>query len=139
LYPNNDHGTNIILDEYGRLLDCDRVVIYPSMRFEYFLTLLKNASYMIGNSSAGVREAPHFGVPTINLGSRQYNRVKTPSVMDVAIAQQDIRDAIARMSTIPRSPHALFGNGDSAIAFQRILRAEKTWSGEIQKYFIDYE
>ncbi|MEZ8985210.1 UDP-N-acetylglucosamine 2-epimerase [Vibrio cyclitrophicus] len=40
------------------------------MRDPCFLTLLKNAKIMIGNSSAGVREVPLYGKPTINLGSR---------------------------------------------------------------------
>ncbi|WP_374615160.1 UDP-N-acetylglucosamine 2-epimerase [Sphingorhabdus sp.] len=137
LYPNNDHGTDIILDEYGRLRNCDRVAIYPSMRFEYFLTLLKHARYMIGNSSAGIREAPHFGVPTINLGSRQHMRVQTPSVMDVAITHRDILDAIARVPSIPRTPRTLFGDGNSAVAFHQILLAAESWDREIQKHFVD--
>ena len=41
------------------------------MRFEYYLTLLKNSSFIIGNSSSGIMEAPYYGVPTIDLGSRQ--------------------------------------------------------------------
>ena len=137
LYPNNDHGTDIILDEYARLRDCSRIAVYPSMRFEYFLTLLKNARYMIGNSSAGIREAPHFGVPTINLGSRQHKRVQTPSVVDVAIAHRDILDAIARVPSIPRTPRTLFGDGDSAMAFHQILLDAETWDKEIQKHFVD--
>lgn len=137
LYPNNDYGTNIILDEYARLSGCSRIAIYPSMRFEYFLTLLKYARYMIGNSSAGIREAPHFGVPTINLGSRQHRRVQTPSVLEVAIAHRDILDAIARVPSIPRTPRALFGDGNSTVAFHQILRAAEAWDGEIQKHFVD--
>lgn len=137
LYPNNDHGTDIILDEYARLRGCSRIAIYPSMRFEYFLTLLKHARYMIGNSSAGIREAPHFGVPTINLGSRQHKRVQTPSVLDVAITHRDILDAIARMPAIPRTPRTLFGDGNSAVAFHQILLAAETWDREIQKHFVD--
>lgn len=137
LYPNNDHGTDIILDEYARLRGCSRIAIYPSMRFEYFLTLLKHARYMIGNSSAGIREAPHFGVPTINLGTRQHRRVQTPSVMDVAIARRDILDAIARVPSIPRTPRTLFGDGNSAAAFHQILRAAETWDAKIQKHFVD--
>lgn len=137
LYPNNDHGTDIILEEYERLRDCSRIVMHPSMRFEYFLTLMKHAGYIIGNSSAGIREAPHFGVPTINLGSRQHNRVQTPSVLDVAITQEDIIDAMARMISIPRTPKILFGDGNSAVAFHQLLLAEATWEGEIQKHFVD--
>ncbi|MES2770813.1 MAG: UDP-N-acetylglucosamine 2-epimerase [Pseudomonadota bacterium] len=138
LYPNNDHGTDIILDEYERLRDCARIALYPSMRFEYFLTLLKRARYMIGNSSAGIREAPHFGVPTINLGSRQHRRVQTPSVLDVTITHEAIRDAIARAPSAPRTPQILFGDGNSASAFHQVLRAKETWLREIQKHFVDY-
>jgi UDP-N-acetylglucosamine 2-epimerase (hydrolysing) len=137
LYPNNDHGTDIILEEYARLRGSSRIAIYPSMRFEYFLTLLKHARYIIGNSSAGIREAPHFGVPTINLGSRQHKRIQTPSVMDIALAQRDILDAIARIPSISRKPRTLFGDGNSAQAFHEILLAKETWDLEIQKHFVD--
>ena len=137
LYPNNDTGTDIILNEYERLQGCSRIAIYPSMRFEYFLTLLKHAQYIIGNSSAGIREAPHFGVPAINLGSRQHKRVQTPSVLDVPIARRDILDAIARVPSIPRTPRIIFGNGNSATAFLKILLAAETWERKIQKHFVD--
>jgi UDP-N-acetylglucosamine 2-epimerase (hydrolysing) len=137
LYPNNDHGTDIIIEEYERLRGRECIAIYPSMRFEYFLTLLKHANYMIGNSSAGIREAPHFGVPTINLGSRQHKRVETASVIDVPITHEDIRHAIARVTALPRQPQVLFGDGNSASAFNEVLRSEGVWSREIQKHFVD--
>ena len=41
------------------------------MRFEFYLTLLKNSKMIVGNSSSGVHEAPFYGVPTINIGNRQ--------------------------------------------------------------------
>ena len=138
LYPNNDHGSDKILNEYNRLRSCSRVAIYPSMRFEYFLTLLKNARFMIGNSSAGVREAPHFGVPTINLGSRQHRRVEAATVINVAIGRREILDAIMRVLSIPRTPCVLFGDGNSAVAFHEILRSASTWEHDIQKQFVDF-
>lgn len=137
IYPNNDHGTDYILEEYERLKNLSRVRIYPSMRFEYFLTLLKHASFMMGNSSAGVREAPHFGIPTLNLGSRQNNRVKCDSVVDVAIESETIARAIKCAREIPRSPRALFGHGDSAERFHTIVSNPVFWQGETQKYFVD--
>lgn len=57
IFPNNDHGTEIIQNEYLRLQNSDRFRIFPSMRFEYFLSLLSHADFIIGNSSAGVRGA----------------------------------------------------------------------------------
>ena len=44
---------------------------FPSIRFEYFLTFLKNASVIVGNSSAGIRESGIYGIPAIDIGSRQ--------------------------------------------------------------------
>jgi LacI family repressor for deo operon, udp, cdd, tsx, nupC, and nupG len=69
IYPNNDTGADKIihmLSDFG--------VVIPSMRFEYFLTLLRHADCIMGNSSAGIREAPVYGVPSINIGTRQQGR-----------------------------------------------------------------
>ncbi len=35
---------------------------------------------MVGNSSAGVREAPFLGLPSLDIGSRQTNRGSSPSI-----------------------------------------------------------
>ena len=61
VYPNNDNGSKIILKELQRVRGQENFRLFPSLRFEYFLTLLKNAEFIIGNSSAGVREAPYYG------------------------------------------------------------------------------
>ena len=74
ILPNNDIGSDIIIKKYDSLSANVNFRILPSLRFEFYLTLLKNAELIIGNSSAGIREAPVFGVPTINIGTRQNNR-----------------------------------------------------------------
>ena len=53
--PNNDLGTEIIQEELSKLDSKSKFLHVPSMRFEFFLTLLKNSKFIIGNSSAGVR------------------------------------------------------------------------------------
>ncbi len=137
IYPNNDHGTDIILEEYERLEGLQRVRVYPSMRFEFFLSLLRDARFILGNSSAGVREAPHFGVPALNLGSRQNNRVRCDTVIEVPIEAAAIARAISEVESVPRNSHALFGTGQSAQMFHDILRQSAFWGGEIQKFFVD--
>ena len=47
VYPNNDNGTEVILNEIGRLYGNKRFRVFPSIRFEYFLTFLKNAETVI--------------------------------------------------------------------------------------------
>ncbi len=137
IYPNNDHGTEIILDEYKSIQNNSHFKLFPSMRFEYFLTLLRHADFMIGNSSAGVREAPHFGVPAINLGSRQYNRVQSALVLNTPIDQDSIIDAIEQVMSISRGPERLFGNGDSVRKFCDVLGQDDFWLTSKQKHFID--
>lgn len=138
IYPNNDLGTEIILDEYERLKGNPRFVIFPSMRFEFFLTLMKNSDFVIGNSSAGVREAPHYGVPTINLGTRQHNRVECASVLNCSIDEDEIARAISSAEDLSFDPQSLFGIGDSADQFLEVLSGEKIWDTEKQKHFIDF-
>ncbi|GFE85597.1 UDP-N-acetylglucosamine 2-epimerase [Steroidobacter agaridevorans] len=137
IYPNNDHGSDTILEEYRRFGGLANFRVYPSMRFEYFLSLLRHADFIIGNSSAAVREAPHFGVPAINLGSRQYNRVSCASVADVPIEPEAVGRALAGWERMPREPLALFGHGDSAARFHDILRLPEFWKTRTQKYFVD--
>lgn len=137
IYPNNDPGTDLILSEYARLADRPQFKVYPSMRFEYFLSLLKHSQVIIGNSSAGVREAPHFGVPAINLGSRQKNRVSCDSIIHVDIDHDAIEAAINHAMIMPRFPQSLFGDGTSAQKFYSILKSSEFWQTETQKYFVD--
>jgi UDP-N-acetylglucosamine 2-epimerase (hydrolysing) len=137
IYPNNDIGTEIILEEYSRFENNHKIKIYPSMRFEYFLTTLKNANFIIGNSSAGVREAPHFGVPAINLGTRQMNRVKCNLVIDTIIEDSAIANSIVQAQEITREISTIFGDGNSANLFYEIISSNLFWECDPQKYFID--
>ena len=67
--------------------------LLPSLRFEYYLTLLKHSNFIIGNSSSGMREAPVYGVPTINLGNRQKNRNMSDTIINCSFDQKIIHSA----------------------------------------------
>lgn len=107
IYPNNDHGTDTILEEYERLRGNPHVRLYPSIRFEFFLRILKDAQFVVGNSSAGVREAPHFGIPAINIGSRQNNRVQHEAVINVPPEASAIGAAIEKAAGTRHQPATL--------------------------------
>ena len=137
IYPNNDAGAEIIFEEYERIKSNPRFRLFPSMRFEYFLSLLKHAEFMIGNSSAGVREAPHFGVPSVNVGTRQHNRICSSLVVNVSTSIHAILNGIGQAITLPRKPERHFGDGSSAIKFIKILKSNSLWNTPTQKFFID--
>ena len=84
IFPNNDPGSNIIIDLIQKYFTKSKSFkVLRSMRFEYFLITLKNSLFIIGNSSAGIKEAPFFGTQTINIGTRQNNRAKLKSIINV--------------------------------------------------------
>ena len=138
IYPNNDLGSSRILKEYERLKGNPRFRIIPSLRFEYFLTLLRNAKFIIGNSSAGIREAPYYSVPIINIGTRQSNRSVHSDIINVDYSLEGIREGLrqVRRKKLQRKDKA-FGNGNSAHLFVEILQQEEIWKIDRQKQFRD--
>ena len=137
IYPNNDYGSDFIVNELHRLKNNPKFRVFPSIRFEYFLTLLKNAMFMIGNSSAGVREVPFYGKLSINLGSRQNRRATAPSVINVPEIKNEILLAISRNKDKKFSPTQEFGRGESAKIFVGCLMCDKLWQTSKQKIFLD--
>lgn len=138
IYPNNDPGSEHILESYASLRNDARFKLLPSMRFESFLTLLKHAKVMVGNSSAGIREAPVYGVPTVNIGSRQHNRFRHESILEAPDECEAIRDAVRKACAMrtPR-PSRFFGDGHSAPRFLGALCDPVLWDTPRQKQFCD--
>lgn len=135
VYPNNDHGAEVVLDEFSVLADLPTVRMIPSIRFEAFQTLLKSASFILGNSSSGVREAGVHGTPAINVGTRQSRRHSHPSIIDVEAEISAISKAIRAASTMQRSPSLVFGDGRSAERFLASLNDDQLWKTSVQKVF----
>ena len=137
IYPNNDHGSDLIINELSRLNNNERCRVFPSIRFEHFLTLLKNAQYIIGNSSAGVREMPFYGIPSINLGTRQANRAIANSIINIPEEKELIIDAINNCKLNIYHPIREFGEGNSDKLFVKQLIDKKLWDVSKQKTFKD--
>lgn len=138
VYPNNDLGGDAILREYERFRGAKNVKVFPSIRFEYFLVLLRNSRYMLGNSSAGIREAPHYGVPAINVGTRQARRSHAAGIINVDPPERAlIAAAMAAALNQRRAPQMEFGDGGSARRFAELLGSEGFWRTPIQKGFVE--
>lgn len=138
IYPNNDLGSKIIIKELEKLKECENFAIFSSIKFEAFLTLLKNAKLMIGNSSAGVREAPFYAIPTINLGSRQEGRYKNiANIISIPENEKLILEAIQKANALKIEKNNEFGEGESAKKFIEILQSPSFWEIKLQKKFMD--
>lgn len=141
ILPNNDWGRDFIIHEYKKLEEDKHFAIYPSLRFEYFLSLLKNALYIIGNSSAGVREAGIYAIPAIDVGNRQKDRydLNCEEIINTDYNEQQILDAIECVKNKKLNPSFVFGDGNSAQHVIDVLKKQEFWEMEIQKKFIDAE
>ncbi|MBT8262674.1 MAG: UDP-N-acetylglucosamine 2-epimerase (hydrolyzing) [Bacteroidia bacterium] len=137
IYPNNDLGSAAILDSFKPLTEHKNIRMFPSIRFEYFLTLLKNARSIIGNSSAGIREAPYYGIPTINIGNRQENRALHSHIINVDYSKDAILNALKKEPTRVEEDHSGFGNGNSDQLFLQSLLSDALWEINHQKQFKD--
>jgi UDP-N-acetylglucosamine 2-epimerase (hydrolysing) len=135
--PNNDPGSEAIF----RVLDGlpkDRFRILPSMRFAHFSELMKNAACMVGNSSAGVREAPFLGLPSLDIGTRQTNRASAPSIATAsAFDREAILAFLAGHWGRAHDRHTAFGEGRAADRFVAVLRDPEFWARGLQKQFND--
>ena len=142
IFPNNDLGSKYIIDAYQKIKDNNRFRIFPSLRFEYFLVLLKNAKFIIGNSSAGIREAPYYGIPIINIGTRQQNRTLNADIINVDYQKENIIKALHSVTNHKISQaYNDFGKGNSAELFLNSLLSSKIWEINHQKKFknIDFD
>lgn len=137
IYPNNDSGSLEILDVIKKHENNPKFKAYPSINFESFLILLKNSDFIIGNSSAGVREAPFYGLPSINIGTRQNARFRGDSVIDCDYSKEDILTAINKLEEIQFEKSTWFGEGNSTELFKNHLNSERLWNIPVQKVFVD--
>ena len=136
IFPNNDFGSKNILEAYHKIAENKRFRIFPSLRFEYFLVLLKNAKFIIGNSSAGIREAPYYGIPVINIGTRQQNRTLNTNIINVNYQKENIDNALQSVgSNKIKIVVNDFGDGNSTELFLSSLLTSDIWKINQQKQF----
>jgi len=106
-----------------------RAVFHISLGRERYLSLLKNAAVMVGNSSSGLIEAPEFGLPVVNIGERQRGRTRGANVIDVKEANSSAMDRAIRKATSEEFKKRLAGAKNPygvAGASRRIVKKLKT-------------
>ena len=135
--PNNDPGSELIFDQIKKLKSKNFKVI-PSMRFEYFLTLLKNSSIVIGNSSVIVRECPFLGIPSILVGDRQNNRSNAKSIKKIKIDDAKLLSKIVLQNWNKKfNCNKNFGDGNSVSKFRKLIKSNKLFPKHIRKSFYE--
>ncbi|MBU1262843.1 UDP-N-acetylglucosamine 2-epimerase (hydrolyzing) [bacterium] len=92
LFPNNDPGYEGIIkaiDEFS-----DEFIVRKNLSPSFYFGLLRRASALVGNSSSGIIEAPSFGLPCVNIGSRNKDREHCENVVFANCRKDEIQEAI---------------------------------------------
>jgi UDP-N-acetylglucosamine 2-epimerase (non-hydrolysing)/GDP/UDP-N,N'-diacetylbacillosamine 2-epimerase (hydrolysing) len=93
-HPNTDLGGDAMRAMLESWKTKPFLRIFPNLGSHKYLSLLRHAAAMVGNSSSGIIEAPTLKVPVVNIGSRQHNRVRGGNVIDVGWNKDAIVKAI---------------------------------------------
>lgn len=118
-FPNSDPGHEEIIATIERHRDPERLFVFRNVPDREFINLLRGASMLIGNSSAGLMETPYLKLPVINVGRRQCQRTHAENVFfvpnDKAAIVKQILDILEDPATRERvrNTRNLFGNGDA--------------------------
>jgi UDP-N-acetylglucosamine 2-epimerase (non-hydrolysing)/GDP/UDP-N,N'-diacetylbacillosamine 2-epimerase (hydrolysing) len=139
--PNNDPGSAGILDAWRQKMPAG-VSFYPDMPRPDFLGLLRNAAFLIGNSSSGIIEAASFGTPVIDVGDRQKGRDRSQNVRNVPFAEAALRQAIR---AVWRGGHPkrfacrnIYGGGNAGIRIAKTLAAIDLSNPRLRRKLICY-
>ena len=124
LHSNADPGSKNIT----QYIENNNFKLISNIESKYFISLMYHSDVLVGNSSVGIREAPSFKLPSINIGSRQNGRLRTKNVIDVAHNTKKIYNAINKALFNKKFRMDLkkiknpYGNGDSSIKIVKILK-----------------
>lgn len=139
-WPNSDAGTGDmakvirIYREQGKLKN-NKIRFVTDILPENFIALLRSASALVGNSSAGIKECSHLGIPVVNIGTRQQNRLRDENVLDVGYNGLAIKKAIQKQ--LAHGPYAqsnIYYKPNTSKKIVEILSKTKLYN---QKKFYD--
>jgi len=140
-YPNADDGGRKIiplLEAYASSQP-NRVLAIPSLGQLRYLSAVKHAAAVIGNSSSGIIEVPAFDVPTVNIGDRQKGRLAAKSVLNCPADSQSIINTIkVAITRSYKGPNERitnpYGQGNAS---SKIIEMIKSMNFERSKIFYD--
>lgn len=121
-WPNADAGTELIVKATKRLVAGHET--HRNLPAPEFLKRLATCAVLVGNSSAGIREAGFLGTPVVNVGTRQQHRERGPNVVDCEATADAVAAAVALQLSATYEPSDLYGTGYAAGAIAEVLATE---------------
>lgn len=135
---NSDAGGDTINSIFTELADNnDHVVFKYSLGMRRYLSAVRYAQYVLGNSSSGIVEAPVLGTPTINIGNRQCGRIMADTIINVPFDEKLIVEAMDEVQQIERKRFTLYGDGNTSERMVTIIKEALKEGIDLKKGFYD--
>lgn len=133
---NGGRALNQILDAYvKRNSNC---YLFDSLGQTRYLSMMKQASVVIGNSSSGIYEAPYLRTPTVDIGSRQRGRAASSSVIRCEAEESSIREGISKALAFKfQNVVMIYGDGNASCRILEKIREHIDTPGLAVKSFFD--
>lgn len=96
IYPNADAGGRAMIETINEYTRYSFIKTFSSIQHRDYLSLLKEVNVLVGNSSSAIIEAPSFGLPVVNIGTRQMGRERAVNVIDTDYNRDSIKKCIER-------------------------------------------
>lgn len=143
IYPNSEPGSKDMIRVIEKYRKKDFIQIFPNLSRNKYLSILKMADILIGNSSSGIIEAPALKLAVINIGTRQKGRIRAKNVLDVDYNEKEILKAIKKIlynkefKNIVKNCSSPYGDGKSSEKIVRILEDLEINDSFLNKKFVD--
>lgn len=127
IYPNADAGGRKIISEIKKREGNPLFHIFRNIPYRQFLSLEREASVWVGNSSGMMIESASFKIPVVNVGNRQSGRQHGQNVINAGYDRKEIESAIRKSLSDSNYAKKLknlknpWGDGKSAKRIVRIL------------------
>lgn len=117
-------------------------LVVSSLGVQRYLSAMKYAKMVIGNSSSGIVEAPSMGIPTVNIGDRQKGRMLAESVISCLPCSSDILQALQQATSKEfqekcKNIKSPFGDGQTSFLIERYLIEYLKNKNDDNKHFYD--
>jgi len=124
--PNADVGGDFIRQSIDKFQTKGEVLFkaFSHLPRRKFVSWMKYAAVMVGNSSSGIIEAATFDTPVVNVGSRQHGRERSGNVIDVVAKQDAIKSALlAALQRGKADVDNIYGQGASGQHMLELLKS----------------
>ena len=138
---NSDEGGNHINKELEKFCKKHKnFFLFDSLGHRQYLSLVKNANLLVGNSSSGIYEAPYLKTPTVDIGARQRSRLAPQCVLRSDGSKNSIKESIETAENFNFvGIKNLYGDGNTSRKIIDVVKKISNYKSLIDEKFFDIQ